>query len=67
MTREDVKKRVAEMHAVSEHCDAEYPHQLEDWLYLGVLRAISEGSEDAAGLAVEALKTREFITVRWYA
>lgn len=57
MNKSDVKKRVAEIAAVTS--DFEAAHGREDDLYRDVLRAIAEGAPDAAKLAAEALKTQE--------
>jgi hypothetical protein len=65
MTVDDVKKELEEIKRSAG--DNEAAHQLEDWLFVCVLRAIASGAEDASGLATEALKAGEIEFVRWYA
>ena len=67
MTREDVERRVDAMRPPrGDSVDDEGGHRQKDDLYLDVLRTIAHGSDDAPGLATAALKTRAFVTARWY-
>lgn len=65
MTVQDVLQRVKDIAAKAD--DDEVAHSDEDDLHQDVLRAISDGAEDAAGLAKAALKTKQISFARWCA
>lgn len=66
MTLDDVRKRVAEIDAMSG--DDEAAHAAEDQLHEDVLRYIARANGAAIGrLAAEALKTRDIDFMRWCA
>lgn len=65
MTPQDVQARVARVEAMAG--DDGGAHSEEDRLYQDVLRAIAEGSPDAAALASVALRTAEVDFARWCA
>ena len=67
MNVEDVRKKVAEISAVSDE-DDEQAHLSEDELYQEVMEAIANGEcDDPAGCAKEALKTLDIDFSRWCA
>ena len=65
MKIQDVVSRVSAISLLKS--DDEAAHVKEDELYVDVLRAISEGVEDAPQLAFEALQTLEISFSRWCA
>ncbi len=65
MTITDVRKRVADIREMS--CDDETAHSAEDILHQNVLYAISQGADNPAELAEEALKTGAINFARWCA
>lgn len=67
MNQHQVRQRVAEIAASVS--DDESAHSAEDALYADVLRHIARDSTDhvAAGLAGEALKTKDLDFMRWCA
>lgn len=61
----EVRNRVIAIDGIGD--DPEATHSEEDILFENVLKAISEGAKDPAGLAREALKVLEQNNRRWYA
>jgi hypothetical protein len=47
--------------------DPECAHGVEDDIYRDALRAIAQGTDDAAAIAREALKAADVRFPRWYA
>lgn len=68
MTPAEVKARVDAIDALlaSTH-DNEVAHGMEDALFVDVLKAISRGAADPAGLARAALVANRLDYERWYA
>jgi len=64
VTLQEVEKRVAEIGRIGVDDDAS-AHGKEDDLWRDVLRTIANGAPDAADLAREALRTRDFAFARW--
>ncbi len=65
----NVQDVVARVDAVYRYrSDDETAHQVEDDLYVDVLKAIAAGQcEDPSGCAAAALKTQDICFARWYA
>lgn len=65
MDEEEVKERVD----LINKCKGDYEaaHDMEDELYIDVLKHIAEGGENAQQLAKEALKSQEIDFVRYTA
>lgn len=66
MTIDEIKKRINEIRERSG--DDESAHGLEDKLYYDILVSIADGStDDAQGIAREAIKTQAIRFSRWCA
>jgi hypothetical protein len=64
--RSTVAQRVKRIEAMSGDCEA--AHSEEDKLFIDVLTSIADGTtDDARGIAREALKSRLLDFSRWYA
>jgi restriction endonuclease Mrr len=67
MTEEHIKRVIKRIEELAKEGDDQAAHELEDSLYIDVLRAIANGAENPSKLAKEALKAHEIDYTRWYA
>lgn len=67
MDLKEVRDTVALLDNHGEPTDNEIAHEMEDDLYIDVLKEVVAGNPEAREMAKEALKTQTFDFMRWYA
>ena len=67
MDLKEVRDTVALLNNHGKPTDNEMAHEMEDDLYIDVLKEVVAGNPEVREMAKEALKTQTFDFTRWYA